>query len=148
MEHIGHFALAVRAFLANDGGAHAGRGAAIGRNTEGGKRSVERSGQTQVERLRFIVVCALFSAAIETLERVHLGRSAVPILAQGVDVERKLAIGAAEREGATLNGPTEFDGGYTGFGEYGRESLVARIGHLHHHSGVFGEEGVREIAGG
>ena len=101
-----------------------------------------------MEGLRLIVVCALFGATVEALERVHLGRSAVPILAQGVDVERKLAIGAAECEGASLNGATEFDGGHTGFGEYGQERLVARIGHLHHHSGVFGEKGVHEIAGG
>ena len=89
VEGISHFALAVRTFLADNGGADAARSAAVGVNAKTGKAAVKVGGQVEANGLLLVVLEAFGSLSVERLLRIQFVGSMIPDVAHFVYVERQ-----------------------------------------------------------
>ena len=146
IEGVGHFALAVRAFIAEDGRTDAAPFGAGGGESEAGGRSDECVRDTETQRLHLILFvtgsCALL-AALKTVEQVG---GAIPDVAHIIDAEVVISAVLRDEQVALVSRASHAIETYARLAKDGLQTVVC--GHLQEYGGVFGEEDLDQIGVG
>ena len=145
MEHIRHFAFAIRSLLTDDSRTNARGCATIGRNSEAFKRALEGRMEVEFDGLLLVVAETLSSFAVETLMFIEEEGSGVPHIAEMIDEELVFCTVFLHKDMTLFGGHSEGSGFHTVFCQDSVEARFVFIGHLHQDCGIFGKELLHEI---
>ena len=141
IECVGHLAVAIRSFFANDGGLDSRWRLAVGRDAIAFERAAEAVVEVQVERLLLVVHEALFSHAVAALVAIEQVGCGIPLVAQHVDVKFVCKIAFLDGEGALFRcGIAYLSKADTFVVEECFQRLFVGVAHLNDHTGVLGKQ--------
>ena len=145
MEHIRHFAFAIRSLLTDDSRTNARGCATIGRNSEAFKRALEGGMEVEFDGLLLVVAETLCCFAVETLMLIEEEGSGVPHIAEMIDEELVFCTVFLHKDMTLFGGHSKCCGFHTVFCQDSVEARFVFIGHLHQDCGIFGKELLHEI---
>ena len=115
MEHICHFAFAIRSLLTDDSRTNSRGCATIGRDTEAFKRALEGGMEVEFDGLLLVVAETLCCFAVETLMFIEEEGSGIPHIAEMVDEELIFCTVFLDKEMTLFGGHSKCCGFHTVF---------------------------------